>query len=77
MPQANHHNVPTKMWRRWSDVGQFVFNETFETMRSNANLFKHPKDPVQKPVEDHWTTTCWNAAWTAADAATRGQKDAK
>jgi hypothetical protein len=36
-------------------------------------LFKHPDAAEQVP--EQWKTTCWNAAWIAADAV-MGEKSA-
>jgi hypothetical protein len=43
-----------------------TFNQTYDIMFNDQKLFLHPKAPSQD--EDHWKTTAWNAAWTAADA---------
>mgnify|MGYP003427208623 len=61
----NIHKVPKKQWRKWDIVGRGVFNKTYEVMRANPGLFRHPKDPS---VSNRWSdTTAWNAAWIAAD----------
>lgn len=62
----NKHKVPVKQWRRWSIVAQGVFNEVFSEMLRDQCQLLHPQAAVAK--REHWRTTCWNAAWIAADA---------
>lgn len=62
----NLYAVPLKQWRKWTPAARKVFNETFETMNDNQGLFQHPKTAAVPQAQ--WTTTAWNAAWTAADA---------
>lgn len=62
----NKFGVPKKMWNRWTESGREVFNTVFETMK-RQDLFKHPGAP--NLTSSHWFTARWNAAWTAADAA--------
>lgn len=63
----NKFKVPAKQWKKWDSTWQkTVFNEVNETMLRNQEMFLHPKAQVVSPA--HWKTTCWNAAWTAADA---------
>lgn len=63
----NKFGVPKKMWTRWTESGREVFNILFESMLSNQSVYLHPK--AAPFCRDFWRTTCWNAAWTAADAA--------
>lgn len=63
---TNRHKVPAKQWKRWSDHARHVFNAVFAGM-ADQPLFLHPKATPAK--REHWKTTRWNAAWTAADAA--------
>lgn len=60
----NTYKVPKKQWNKWSDDARYVFNEMMFTM-DIQDLFRHPLAYVQ--TEDHWMTTRWNAAWTAAN----------
>lgn len=62
----NVNKVPLKQWKRWTPAARKVFNETYETMNENQRLFRHPKQAAVP--QEQWTTTAWNAAWTAADA---------
>ncbi len=62
----NTHKVPKKQWKKWPDIGKMVFNEVYETMSHNAELFTHPK--TGKLVKEQWDTVAWNSAWIAADA---------
>lgn len=66
---SNRYKVPLRQWKRWSPLGRAVFNEMYSTMKMNHEFFLHPN--AVKARATHWTTTCWNAAWTAADAVDR------
>lgn len=62
----NTYRVPQRAWRKWDWLARHVFNQTYASMLASQNLFLHP---AQRPApNDRWGTTCWNAAWTAADA---------
>lgn len=63
----NENKVAKSQWKKWSPQAKYVFNHVYATMKNNQALFLHPKTKEQD--ETHWNTTCWNAAWTAADAA--------
>lgn len=63
----NKFKVPKRTWARWTEVGRQVFNILFESMIANQSVYIHPKSSIRP--QDHWRTTCWNAAWTVADAA--------
>lgn len=90
----NTHKVAKKQWRKWSEQAQAVFNEVYETMRDNQQLFLHPQahfvtqrckngcDPIAgsacsdcPDTSKEWTTTAWNAAWTAACAVDGAQSN--
>jgi hypothetical protein len=73
LQQENKHGVAKRKWRNWPDICQRVFNETYKYMHDNQTHFLHPKSPRQ--FEPYWKTTCWNAAWTAADACQQALKD--
>jgi hypothetical protein len=63
----NTYKVPKKQWGKWDQPSRRVFNDVYHTMLENKDLFMHPaQDP---PRDEYWKTTCWNAAWTAAEAA--------
>lgn len=65
--RANPVHVPLRKWRGWAPGARQVFNEVFSSMSHNQNLFLHPHtEALSKKM---WRTTCWNAAWIAADAA--------
>jgi len=64
--RGNVFHVPVREWKKWSIAGRQVFNEVYSSMRYNQKLFLHPKQTP--PSKDHWGTTAWNAAWTAAKA---------
>ena len=68
----NTHKVPLKQWRKWTPAARKVFNETYDTMVNNQGLFQHPKTAAVPQAQ--WTTTAWNAAWTAADAVVGAQR---
>lgn len=63
---SNRYRVPKRQWRKWSALARSVFNEVYYIMKNNHSLFLHPKQEQAK--KDHWRTTAYNAAWTAADA---------
>lgn len=69
--RANLYHVPLKVWGEWDARSREAFNLVYSTMRSNQSLFLHPKATPHSRA--HWNTTAWNAAWTAANAAT-GQR---
>ena len=73
LQQVNTHKVPARQWKKWPDICQRVFNETFGTMTANKNLFFHPGQ--DEPRDEYFKTTAWNAAWTAADATLQALKD--
>ncbi|QOJ33903.1 MAG: hypothetical protein HRU82_02590 [Nitrospira sp.] len=62
----NSYRVPKKQWERWNICQRDVFNRTYIFMLENQGLFHHPKQKDLNP--QFWKTTCWNAAWIAADA---------
>ena len=68
----NLHKVPKKQWSKWPELSQLTFNETYVVMKHNQKLFLHPKQDAAR--QEYWDTTCWNAAWSAADAALKALK---
>ena len=66
-PVKNKHKVPVKQWNKWSNHARRVFNEMYYSLRPSMQLqFLHPDAlPASK---EHWGTTRWNVAWTAAEA---------
>jgi len=66
LQQVNLYKVSASQWKKWPDIAQRVFNETYGVMLENQRLFFHPKAPALEV--NFWKTTAWNAAWTAADA---------
>jgi hypothetical protein len=67
MPAANTYKVPKRQWAKWDETARRVFNGLHGVMLENKNLFLHPGQDA--PRDEYWQTTCWNAAWEAADAA--------
>lgn len=67
-PVKNKHKVPVKMWNKWSNHARRVFNDMYYSLRPTMQFtFLHPDAlPASK---EHWGTTRWNVAWTAANAA--------
>lgn len=63
----NAYHVNKKVWQTWSKHAQGVFNRVYSAMVSNQEHFLHPYATAAKQL--YWRTTCWNAAWVAADAA--------
>jgi hypothetical protein len=61
----NKFLVQKRQWKKWNSSEQTVFNHLYTIMIDNQDLFKHPLGATQS--KECWKTTCWNAAWTAAD----------
>ena len=61
----NTYKVPVKQWRKWSELGRRIFNETFRAMTDNPECYWHPM--AARITKRLWRTTAWNAAWIAAD----------
>ena len=66
MSVENINKVPKSQWKKWSPQARRVFNYVYDLMLNDQELFLHPEALIQ--TDKHWTTTSWNAAWTAADA---------
>lgn len=64
---TNYHRVPKKQWAKWTETGRMTFNVVYGHMMTEAWAYRHPKAEAVPPA--HWSTTAWNAAWIAADAA--------
>lgn len=73
LQQVNKHKVPARKWNNWPDIGQRVFNTTYDSMMIDQRIFLHPK--ALPHSDEYWKTTAWNAAWTAADACQKALKD--
>lgn len=73
LQQVNKHKVPARKWNNWPDICQRVFNTTYDGMMIDQRIFLHPK--ALPHSDEYWTTTAWNAAWTAADACQKALKD--
>ena len=69
----NVYRVPKRQWRRWPDLCQRVFINTYAGMKMNQSLYTHPK-AKSMTVRD-WKTISWNAAWVAADACLASLND--
>ncbi|MGD9682621.1 MAG: hypothetical protein AB7W16_15645 [Candidatus Obscuribacterales bacterium] len=68
----NKFKVPKRTWGSWTLVAKHVFNKTFEYSMKNQDLFMHPKSEPITP--EHFKTTAWNIAWTAASICSRGER---
>lgn len=66
--RGNLYHVPLRQWRKWDGRARQLFNEVYSSMVGNQWLFLHPEQ--EKVSRRLWKTTAWNAAWTAASAAT-------
>jgi hypothetical protein len=66
---VNKFKVPAKQWRKWDASAQKLFNYVFKVMASDQQLFLHPQSALH--AKRLWRTTCFNAAWIAADAHMR------
>lgn len=65
----NTFKVNARKWHRWSQKARHVFNEVYDQMVGSPWAFQHPKVAGGSIRASQWTTTAWNAAWVAADAA--------
>lgn len=73
LQQVNQYKVNKRQWKKWPDLAQRVFNQTYGVMIANQGLFLHPgTDPVR---DEYWSTTAHNAAWEAADAVVKALDD--
>lgn len=70
---TNVYRVPRKQWERWTRNGRIMFNHVFETMADQSLFNAHP-DAVKLSVYE-WKTVRWNAAWIAADRATKDWRE--
>lgn len=59
-------NIPKKEWKRFTLVEQLLFNNLYNTMINNSELFYHPKAILLD--EKLWKTTAHNASWEACEA---------
>ena len=65
----NLFKVPVKQWKKWWVLGRRMFNEIYQIMGFNCELFLHPDVSMKvfSPKTRH--TTARNAARMAADSA--------
>lgn len=70
MAVKNTYKVPKKKWRKWGPVARDTFNRLYYTMKNNQYIMLHPQQ--DKITARLWKTTCWNAAWLAADFCEEG-----
>ena len=61
----NHYGVPSEQWHRWSRIQRKLFNCVYSQMVDNQAHYRE-RDRTATDAQD-WETTCFNAAWTAAD----------
>jgi hypothetical protein len=65
----NKYNVSKKTWARWKHPARAIFNELYGVMMKNHWVFRRPDSP---PItRKAWRTVCWNAAFVAADFASK------
>lgn len=64
----NIHSVQKKTWSKWTESGRALFNAVYEEFEDQT-VMMHP-DSVPMSAR-HWDTVRWNAAWIAADRATK------
>lgn len=67
----NKHKVNEEKWTSWTLVGKHVFNKLFDSMTSRPEMFQAPGHETPPPL---WRITAKNAAWLAADIASRGER---
>lgn len=66
-PVKNKHKVPLKQWNKWSNLARRVFNDMMYSLRPSMQFaYLHPD--AKAAALEHWQTTRWNVAWSAAEA---------
>jgi hypothetical protein len=59
--------VPQKLWTKFKENGQLVYNDVMEQSLKNQELTVHPKTNLTK---EEWSTICHNmscyAAWSVS-----------
>ena len=68
----NRYRVPKKQWAKWSRQARFVFNEFYRRMDSQEVL---AGPQTFRDIPTIWRVIRWNAAWLAADLATKSRND--
>lgn len=48
----------------WTNEQNTLFARVYRHMEANQLVFTHPK--AARVTNEHWQTTCWNAAYFAA-----------
>jgi hypothetical protein len=74
---ANLFKVPKKLWRQWDKPGRRVFNEVYNRVRHNPEIWTHPDIYLHvrgRERTKQWAVTAWNVAWAAAEATQRAIK---
>lgn len=54
-----NHDTPDD----WTPEQNAMFSRMFRHMLEAQPMFTHPDAP--RVADEHWETTCWNAAWFA------------
>lgn len=62
---TNEWGATKRMWAKWSDQAQHVFNETYHTVLEGPALIRG--GGLTEPTSD-WDVIAWNAAFIAACA---------
>jgi len=60
----NINKVNKRQWKKWSGRQQKLFNDLYDHVLNNQELYQHPRGIRQN--KEHWKTTAWNVAWMAA-----------
>ena len=72
LKMKNSALVPRRQWKKWPDIAQRIFNNTYYTMLENKHVMNHPKAKLN---DEQWTTVCWNSAWISAESCVTALDD--
>lgn len=64
----NTYRVPKRQWNKWNDSSKYIFNELFEHIKDNQELYLHVQNKIIID-KSYWEFTAWNAAFMAAHIA--------
>ena len=71
--EENIFYVGKRQWKKWNEAEREMFNDLNEIMLNYKSMFEHPQGPDISNVQ--WSTTAWNAAWTAAELMRQARKN--
>ena len=66
----NKYKVPLKMWTKFKEAGQLIYNDVMDQSLKNQELTVHPNTYLPK---DEWATICHNMACYAVWAVSENK----